>query len=143
MCRYKITEKANVDEKSEPVKEEQQKPAIYDMLSQADREALAFGYQMQKKEQERKEKRKKRNRRLKHVSAAVVALVFVGGIGLSTEASRRWIFQIRDVILESLGTSIKNNFTEGDSVRILNNDEQKAETDIREKQQFGKHWQKM
>ena len=123
----------NVDERPEPAQEEQQKPAVYDMLSEADREALAFGYQMQKKEQERKEKRKKRNRRLKHVSAAVVALVLVGGIGVSTEASRRWIFQIRDVILESLGTSIKNNFTEGDSVRILNNDEQKAETDIREK----------
>ena len=123
----------NVDERPEPAQEEQQKPAVYDMLSEADREALAFGYQMQKKEQERKEKRKKRNRRLKHVSAAVVALVLVGGIGISTEASRRWIFQIRDVILESLGTSIKNNFTEGDSVRILNNDEQKAETDIREK----------
>ena len=125
--------KTKVDEKPEPAKEEQQNPAVYDMLSEADREALAFGYQMQKKEQERKEKRKKRNRRLKHVSAAVVALVLVGGIGISTEASRRWIFQIRDVILESLGTSIKNNFTEGDSVRILNNDEQKAETDIREK----------
>ena len=63
----------------------------------------------------------------------MVALVLVGGIGISTEASRRWIFQIRDVILESLGTSIKNNFTEGDSVRILNKDEQKAETDLREK----------
>ena len=101
----------NVDEKPEPVKEEQQKPAIYDMLSEADREALAFGYQMQKKEQERKEKRKKRNRRLKHVSAAVVALVFVGGIGLSTEASRRWIFQVGDAIVENFWCkSIKNNF---------------------------------
>ena len=100
----------NVDEKPEHAKEEQQKPAIYDMLSDADREALAFGYQMQKKEQERKEKRKKRNRRLKHVSAAVVALVFVGGIGLSTEASRRWIFQVGDAIEENFGVSIKNNF---------------------------------
>ncbi len=102
----------NVDERPEPAQEEQQKPAVYDMLSEADREALAFGYQMQKKEQERKEKRKKRNRRLKHVSAAVVALVFVGGIGFSTEASRRWIFQVGDVFLDSLGISIKNNFTE-------------------------------
>lgn len=40
------------------MKEEQQKSAIYDMLSEADREALAFGYQMQKKE--RKEKRNER-----------------------------------------------------------------------------------
>lgn len=101
-----------VDEKPEPAQEEQQKPAIYDMLSEADREALAFGYQMQKKEQKRKEKRKKRNRRLKHVSAAVVALVFVGGIGVSTEASRRWILQMRDVVLSNFGTSKKNNFVE-------------------------------
>ncbi len=42
-----------------PAQEEQQKPAVYDMLSEADREALAFGYQMQKKEQEKK----KRNER--------------------------------------------------------------------------------
>ena len=124
----------NVDEKSEPVKEEQQKPAIYDMLSQADREALAFGYQMQKKEQERKEKRKKRNRRLKHVSAAVVALVFVGGIGVSTEASRRWIFQVGDVFLDSLGISIKNNFTEKEkNIRNVSSEEQLAERDIKEK----------
>lgn len=117
----------NVDEKSEPVKEEQQKPAIYDMLSQADREALAFGYQMQKKEQERKEKRKKRNRRLKHVSAAVVALVFVGGIGLSTEASRRWIFQVGDIFLEKLGASVKNNFIEEEKdIRDINDAEKYA-----------------
>ena len=102
----------NVDEKPEPVKEEQQKPAIYDMLSEADREALAFGYQMQKKEQERKEKRKKEIRRLKHVSAAVVALVFVSGIGLSTEASRRWIIEVRNVVLENFGLSIRNDSVE-------------------------------
>lgn len=117
----------NVDEKPEPVKEEQQKPAIYDMLSEADREALAFGYQMQKKEQERKEKRKKRNRRLKHVSAAVVALVFVGGIGLSTEASRRWIFQVGDIFLEKLGASVKNNFIEEEKdIRDINDAEKYA-----------------
>ena len=124
----------NVDEKPEPVKEEQQKPAIYDMLSEADREALAFGYQMQKKEQERKEKRKKRNRRLKHVSAAVVALVFVGGIGLSTEASRRWIFQVGDAIVENFGVSIKNNFVkEENRIRIWNENEQTALQEIQQK----------
>ena len=117
----------NVDEKPEPAKEEQQKPAIYDMLSDADREALAFGYQMQKKEQERKEKRKKRNRRLKHVSAAVVALVFVGGIGLSTEASRRWIFQVGDAIVENFGVSIKNNFIDSsDDVKFCSEEEETA-----------------
>ena len=124
----------NVDEKSDPVKEEQQKSAIYDMLSEADREALAFGYQMQKKEQERKEKRKKRNRRLKHVSAAVVALVFVGGIGVSTEASRRWVLQMRDVVLSNFGTSKKNNFVEEiDKVRILSTQEEEIENNIRNK----------
>ena len=122
----------NVDEKPEPAKEEQQKPAIYDMLSDADREALAFGYQMQKKEQERKEKRKKRNRRLKHVSAAVVALVFVGGIGLSTEASRRWIFQIRDTVKGNFGFSIKSNFIEEENaIRIMDTEEEKAISDIK------------
>ena len=127
-------EGTNVDEKPEPAQEEQQKPAIYDMLSEADREALAFGYQMQKKEQERKEKRKKRNRRLKHVSAAVAALVFVGGIGVSTEASRRWIFQVRDVVLENFGESIKNNFIEKEKqVRILNVAEEEAALDIKNK----------
>ena len=124
----------NVDEKPEPVKEEQQKSAIYDMLSEADREALAFGYQMQKKEQERKEKRKKRNRRLKHVSAAVVALVFVSGIGLSTEASRRWIFQVGDAIVENFGVSIKNNFVEEENrIRIWNENEETALQEIKQK----------
>ena len=123
-----------VDEKSEPVKEEQQKPAIYDMLSQADREALAFGYQMQKKEQKRKEKRKKRNRRLKHVSAAVAALVLVGGIGVSTEASRRWIFQVGDAIVENFGVSIKNNFVEEENrIRIWNENEETALQEIKQK----------
>ena len=113
----------NVDERPEPAQEEQQKPAVYDMLSEADREA-----------QERKEKRKKRNRRLKHVSAAVVALVLVGGIGLSTEASRRWIFQVGDVFLDSLGISIKNNFTEKEkNIRNVSSEEQLAERDIKEK----------
>lgn len=123
-----------VDEKPEPAQEEQQKPAIYDMLSEADREALAFGYQMQKKEQERKEKRKKRNRRLKHVSAAVVALVFVGGIGFSTEASRRWIFQVGDAIVENFGVSIKNNFVEEENrIRIWNENEETALQEIKQK----------
>ena len=123
-----------VDEKPEPAQEEQQKPAIYDMLSEADREALAFGYQMQKKEQKRKEKRKKRNRRLKHVSAAVVALVFVGGIGLSTEASRRWIFQVGDAIVENFGVSIKNNFVkEENRIRIWNENEETALQEIKQK----------
>lgn len=116
------------------MKEEQQKSAIYDMLSEADREALAFGYQMQKKEQERKEKRKKRNRRLKHVSAAVVALVFVGGIGFSTEASRRWIFQVGDAIVENFGVSIKNNFVEEENrIRIWNENEETALQEIKQK----------
>ena len=124
----------NVDEKPEHAKEEQQKPAIYDMLSDADREALAFGYQMQKKEQERKEKRKKRNRRLKHVSAAAVALVFVGGIGLSTEASRRWIFQVMDVVWENLGVGVKNNFVEEENrIRIWNENEETALQEIKQK----------
>lgn len=119
--------KTKVDEKPEPAQEEQQKPAVYDMLSEADREALAFGYQMQKKEQERKEKRKKRNRRLKHVSAAMVALVFVGGIGLSTEASRRWIFQVGDAIVENFGVSIKNNFIDSsDDVKFCSEEEETA-----------------
>ena len=123
-----------VDETPEPVKEEQQKSAIYDMLSEADREALAFGYQMQKKEQERKEKRKKRNRRLKHVSAAVVALVLVGGIGFSTEASRRWIFQVGDAIVENFGVSIKNNFVEEENrIRIWNENEETALQEIKQK----------
>ena len=117
----------NVDEKPEPAKEEQQNPAVYDMLSEADREALAFGYQMQKKEQERKEKRKKRNRRLKHVSAAVAALVFVGGIGLSTEASRRWIFQVGDAIVENFGVSLKNNLIDSsDDIRFCSEEEETA-----------------
>lgn len=115
-------------------KEAQQKPAVYDMLSEADREALAFGYEMQKKEQVRKEKRKRRNRRLRYVSVAVVALVLVGGIGVSTEASRRWIFQIRDVVLENFGESIKNNFIEEEKqVRILNAAEEDAASDIKDK----------
>ena len=123
-----------VDEKPEPAQEEQQKPAIYDMLSEADREALAFGYQMQKKEQERKEKRKKRNRRLKHVSAAVVALVFVGGIGLSTEASRRWIFTVRDVVLGNLSVGLKSDFVEDEAdIRSLSNEEEMAIEDIKKR----------
>ena len=126
--------KTKVDEKPEPAQEEQQKPAVYDMLSEADREALAFGYQMQKKEQERKEKRKKRNRRLKHVSAAMVALVFVGGIGVSTEASRRWIFQVGDAIVENFGVSIKNNFVEEENrIRIWNENEETALQEIKQK----------
>ena len=124
----------NVDERPEPAQEEQQKPAVYDMLSEADREALAFGYQMQKKEQKRKEKRKKRNRRLKHVSAAVVALVLVGGIGFSTEASRRWIFQVGDAIVENFGVSIKNNFVEEENrIRIWNENEETALQEIKQK----------
>ena len=124
----------NDDERPEPVQKEQQKPAVYDMLSEADREALAFGYQMQKKEQERKEKRKKRNRRLKHVSAAVVALVLVGGIGFSTEASRRWIFQVGDAIVENFGVSIKNNFVEEENrIRIWNENEETALQEIKQK----------
>lgn len=126
--------KTKVDEKPEPAKEEQQNPAVYDMLSEADREALAFGYQMQKKEQERKEKRKKRNRRLKHVSAAMVALVFVGGIGLSTEASRRWIFTVRDVVLGNLSVGLKSDFVEDEAdIRSLSNEEEMAIEDIKKR----------
>lgn len=89
---------------------------------------------MQKKEQKRKEKRKKRNRRLKHVSAAVVALVFVGGIGFSTEASRRWIFQVGDAIVENFGVSIKNEFVENmKDIRIVDNEEEEAVFEIRDK----------
>ena len=113
--------------------EKRKKTTVYDMLSEADREALAFGYEMKKKEQERKAKRKRRNRRLKYVSAAVAALALVGGIGVSTEASRRWIFQVGDAILENFGISIKNNFVEEvKDVRFLNNEEEYAIKNIRD-----------
>lgn len=107
--------------------EKGKKPTVYDMLSEADREALAFGYEMKKKEQERKAKRKRRNRRLKYVSAAVVALALVGGIGVSTEASRKWIFQMRNIVFDNLGTGVKNNFVQEENrIRIWDEDEEIA-----------------
>ena len=135
-----IEEKPEHEEKmaaeAEPAKEEQQNSAVYDMLSEADREALAFGYEMQKKEQAWKEKLKRRNRRLKHVSVAVVALVLGGGIGFSTEASRQWILQMRDIVFDNLGTGMKNNFVQDESrIRIWNEDEEIALENI--KQEIG------
>ena len=64
----------------------------------------------------------------------VVALVFVGGIGFSTEASRRWIFQVGDAIVENFGVSIKNNFVEEENrIRIWNENEETALQEIKQK----------
>ena len=41
--------------------------------------------------------------------------MFVGGIGFSTEASRRWIFTVRDVVLGNLSVGLKSDFVEDEA----------------------------
>ena len=106
----------NVDERPEPAQEEQQKPAVYDMLSEADREALVRHLGIRCKRRSRKEKEKTKEKK----STAEACECSGGGAGACwwgigfelQEASRRWILQVGDAIVENFGVSIKNNFVE-------------------------------
>lgn len=75
---------------------------VYRLLSKEDREALELG----------KKIKKKRKRKWKQLAAVAAAVAVVFSVGMSGEASRRWILEVWDRIVNAVGTSIRTDYVE-------------------------------
>ena len=97
---------------------------VYRLLSKEDREALELG----------KKIKKKRKRKWKQLAAVAAAVAVVFSVGMSGEASRRWILEVWDKFTFAAGLRVRTNYSENESENILtfNQEEQNAWKEIKE-----------
>ncbi len=106
---------------------------IYKLLSEEDRDALEYGWRM-KKEKEIKEQRKKyRRKRWQRVGMTAAALALVMGVGLRSEANRRFVLQVWGSVANNFGIRMPVNFVEQDELHIESDEEQEAFAEIEKK----------
>lgn len=104
----------------------------YLQLSEADRCAMEYGYQMQQKDAEKKVRRKKRRKLAKRAGITAAALVAVFGVSMTSDANRRYVLEAWNTVAGSLGVRVGINYLEDDAMREIGNDEQTAQEEIRE-----------
>lgn len=95
-------EKADTDSKY-------QETDVYSLLSKEDREALELG----------KKIKKKRKRKWKQLAAAAAVVLVVFSVGMSGEASRRWMLDIWDKLTLATGIRVATDYVEGEKKNIL------------------------
>lgn len=111
---------------------EQNRELIRSMLSEEDREALEFGYQMKARERKKQEKRKKRRRHLKQTGIAAASFVAVLGIGMSSEANQKRVMQIWNAVMENADIRMAVNYLADAEAYKEGKEEQEAKDAIRE-----------
>lgn len=104
----------------------------YSQLTEADRRAMEYGYQMQQKDAEKKVRRKKRRKIAKRAGITAAALVAVFGVSMTSDANRRYVLEAWNTVAGSLGLRTGINYLEDAPVRIGDTEEEKAREDIRE-----------
>lgn len=104
----------------------------YLQLSEADRRAMEYGYQMQQKDAEKKVRRKKRRKLAKRAGITAAALVAVFGVSMMSDANRRYVLEAWNTVAGSLGMRIGVNYLEKDSIRETKTEEMEAQEEIEE-----------
>ena len=105
----------------------------YSQLSEADRRAMEYGYQMQQKDAEKKVRRKKRRKLAKRAGITAAALVAVFGVSMTSDANRRYVLEAWNTVAEKVGMRTEVNYLEEDPVRLGDTEEERAQEDVREK----------
>ena len=105
----------------------------YSQLSEADRRAMEYGYQMQQKDAEKKVRRKKRRKIAKRAGITAAALVAVFGVSMTSDANRRYVLEAWNTVAGSLGMRISINYLENDPVYLGDTKEEEAQNEIKEK----------
>lgn len=110
-----------------------EKEALYKLLSEEDREAMEYGYREKERAQQRAQKKKRRRKHLGQAGAAMIALVTVFGVGMSSEANRRLVLQKLDAIKMNIGSNIEIDYAEKTKSNSEDEEEDKARQDIKNK----------
>lgn len=105
----------------------------YSQLSEADRRAMEYGYQMQQKDAEKKVRRKKRRKIVKRAGVTAAALVAVFGVSMTSDANRRYVLEAWNTVAEKVGMRTGVNYLEEDPIRLGDTEEERAQEDVREK----------
>lgn len=105
----------------------------YLQLSEADRRAMEYGYQMQQKDAEKKVRRKKRRKLAKRAGITAAALVAVFGVSMTSDANRRYVLEAWNTVAGSLGMKTSINYLEDEPLRDINEEEQNMQNEIRER----------
>lgn len=104
----------------------------YSQLSEADRRAMEYGYQMQQKDAEKKVRRKKRRKIAKRAGITAAALVAVFGVSMTSDANRRYVLEAWNTVAGSLGMKTSINYLENEPLRDPDTEEQEAQRRIKE-----------
>ena len=105
----------------------------YSQLSEADRRAMEYGYQMQQKDAEKKVRRKKRRKIAKRAGITAAALVAVFGVSMTSDANRRYVLEAWNTVVEKVGIRTGINYVEEEPVYLGNTKEEKAQIEIKDK----------
>lgn len=105
----------------------------YSQLSEADRRAMEYGYQMQQKDAEKKVRRKKRRKIAKRAGITAAVLVAVFGVSMTSDANRRYVLEAWNTVAEKVGMRTGVNYLEEDPIRLGDTEEERAQEDVREK----------
>lgn len=110
-----------------------EKEALYKLLSEEDREAMEYGYREKERAQQRAQKKKRRRKHLGQAGAAMIALVTVFGVGMSSEANRRLALRAWNAVRRNLGANIEVDYAEGVKEYNVSEEERLAKKSIEEK----------
>lgn len=107
-------------------------PKQYQELSEADRKAMEYGYQMQAKDEARKNRWKARRKVLRKISGTAAACAVVLLVSMTSEANRRYVLEAWNGVVENLGMRTTVNYLEDDALREVSEEEVEAQRRIRE-----------
>ena len=102
----------------------------YLQLSEADRRAMEYGYQMQQKDAEKKVRRKKRRKIAKRAGITAAALVAVFGVSMTSDANRRYVLEAWNTVAGSLGMKTEISYLDETVNYVESTEEEKAQEDI-------------
>ena len=102
----------------------------YSQLSEADRRAMEYGYQMQQKDAEKKVRRKKRRKIAKRAGITAAALVAVFGVSMTSDANRRYVLEAWNTVAGSLGMKTEISYLDETVNYVESTEEEKAQEDI-------------
>ena len=103
----------------------------YSQLSEADRRAMEYGYQMQQKDAEKKVRRKKRRKLAKRAGITAAALVAVFGVSMTSDANRRYVLEAWNTVVEKVGIRTGINYVEDRPIYVGDTKEEAAEEEIK------------
>lgn len=106
---------------------------IYKLLSEEDRDALEYGRRMKKEKEIREQRKKHRRKRWQRAGVTAAALVLVMGVGMRSEANRRFALHVWEAVTNNFGIRMPINFVEQEELHIESDEEQEAFAEIDKK----------